>query len=67
MGKDSDELIAINRKLDGIISIHNALENIVEKLGFDLRFIRAWTKEQQIECESRRKACNIAPRIIADK
>jgi hypothetical protein len=30
MGKDSDELIAINRKLDGIISIHNALENKVE-------------------------------------
>jgi hypothetical protein len=63
MGKDSDELLAINKKLDGIISIHNALENIVEKMGFDLQFIRVGIREQHDECAKMRKACKIASRI----
>ena len=46
MGKSLDE---IERMLDGLISIHNALEDKVQEMSFNIKFLRAWIKEHQKE------------------
>lgn len=66
MGNDSGQLRQVQRQMDTLIEFNNKLEEKVEKLGFDVRFLQAWAKHRPEECLNRQRSTMAPPVGVVD-